>query len=125
MIYTDEFLRVEFEESEIAWVKIFTNNETKEISQLCEKTRARLFRAALVCEKAMIEFYKPEKVNWASFANYCPRVHIHIQARFKDDSFFPESMWGVKQREGAKRELKKPEFSRFLSERLSAEFGEK
>ena len=66
MIYTDEFLRVEFEESEVAWVKIFTNNETKEISQLCEKTRERLFRAALVCERAMIEFYKPEKTAWAS-----------------------------------------------------------
>ena len=35
----------------------------------------------------------------ASFANMLPRVHIHVMARYKEDSYFPEPMWGEKQRE--------------------------
>jgi diadenosine tetraphosphate (Ap4A) HIT family hydrolase len=35
----------------------------------------------------------------ASFANMLPRVHIHVMARFKEDSYFPNPMWGEKLRE--------------------------
>ncbi|MDP2894729.1 MAG: HIT family protein, partial [Sulfurimonas sp.] len=41
----------------------------------------------------------PTKINMASFANMLPRVHIHVMARFKDDSYFPNPMWGEKLRE--------------------------
>ena len=65
-----------------------------------EPARGRLFEAAFLIEREMISYFKPEKINWASFGNMLPRVHMHIQARFKDDEFFPEPMWGAKQREG-------------------------
>ena len=58
----------------------------------------------------MRKFYNPDKINIASFANYVPRVHFHIQARFKNDSFFPESMWGKKQRNA---DLNLPNFNEF------------
>ncbi|HHH72870.1 MAG TPA: HIT family protein, partial [Sulfuricurvum sp.] len=35
----------------------------------------------------------------ASFGNMLPQVHWHIMARFKEDSYFPEPMWGEKQRD--------------------------
>jgi diadenosine tetraphosphate (Ap4A) HIT family hydrolase len=35
----------------------------------------------------------------ASFANILPCVHIHVMARFKEDSYFPNPMWGEKVRE--------------------------
>lgn len=35
----------------------------------------------------------------ASFANMLPRVHIHVMARFEEDSYFPNPMWGEKVRE--------------------------
>jgi diadenosine tetraphosphate (Ap4A) HIT family hydrolase len=47
----------------------------------------------------MIKYYKPEKINIAAFGNYLPHVHIHVMARFLNDSYFPEPMWGTKQRE--------------------------
>ena len=47
----------------------------------------------------MLVYFEPEKINIASFGNYCPHVHFHIQARFKEDSYFPEPTWGIKQRE--------------------------
>ena len=49
----------------------------------------------------MLDYFKPDKINMASFGNMLPRVHWHIMARFNDDSYFPEPMWGVKQREGS------------------------
>ncbi|ARQ97392.1 HIT family protein [Campylobacter lanienae NCTC 13004] len=122
MIYSDEFIYIEVEPNTLPWVKIFTKGEFKEISHCDDDTRKRLFEAALECEKAMIEFYNPDKINWASFANYLPRVHIHIQARFRDDEFFPESLWGKKQRDSVIRDIKIDEFSKFLNSRLQRVF---
>ena len=122
MIYSDEFIYIEVEPNALPWVKIFTKGEFKEISHCDDDTRKRLFEAALECEKAMIEFYNPDKINWASFANYLPRVHIHIQARFRNDEFFPESLWGKKQRDSVIRDIKIDEFSKFLNSRLERVF---
>lgn len=123
MIYSDEFIYIEVEPNALPWIKIFTKSEFKEISHCDDDTRKRLFDAALECEKAMIEFYNPDKINWASFANYLPRVHIHIQARFRDDEFFPESLWGKKQRDSVIRDIKIDEFSKFLNSRLERVFN--
>ncbi|WP_279062291.1 HIT family protein [Campylobacter lanienae] len=123
MIYSDEFIYIEVEPNTLPWVKIFTKGEFKEISHCDDNSRKRLFDAALECEKAMIEFYNPDKINWASFANYLPRVHIHIQARFRDDEFFPESLWGKKQRDNVIRDIKIDEFSKFLNSRLERVFN--
>ncbi|QKG29672.1 HIT family protein [Campylobacter sp. RM16187] len=110
MIYQDEFINIERENSEIPWIKIFTNTPYVELSDCDEATRNRLFEAILIAEKTMIQFYKPKKINIASFANYLPRIHFHVMARFENDSFFPESMWGKKQREGS---LELPNFNEF------------
>ena len=123
MIYSDEFIYIEVEPNALPWVKIYTKGEFKEISHGDDNSRKRLFDAALECEKAMIEFYNPDKINWASFANYLPRVHIHIQARFRDDEFFPESLWGKKQRDSVIRDIKIDEFSKFLNSRLERVFN--
>ena len=123
MIYSDEFIYIEVEPNALPWVKIFTKGEFKEISHCDDNSRKRLFDTALECEKAMIEFYNPDKINWASFANYLPRVHIHIQARFRDDEFFPESLWGKKQRDSVIRDIKIDEFSKFLNSRLERVFN--
>ena len=110
MIYEDNLIFIEPETAEIPWIKIFTKTEFKELSDCDEATQIRLFETILECEKTMRSFYKPDKINIASFANYVPRVHFHIQARFKNDSFFPESMWGKKQRNA---DLNLPNFNEF------------
>ena len=122
MIYEDEMIYVQREEHEVPWVKVFTKAKFKELSDCDEATLAHLWRAVLQCEKSLREFYAPDKINIASFANYVPRVHFHVQARFKNDSFFPESVWGKKMRNG---KLDLPEFSQFaevLAVNLKMEF---
>ncbi|CAA6802361.1 MAG: Diadenosine tetraphosphate (Ap4A) hydrolase and other HIT family hydrolases [uncultured Thiotrichaceae bacterium] len=99
-IYQNAHVYIEVETSEIPWLKIFTQETHKEFSDCDADTRQEIFRLLDIIEKEMIAYFKPEKINIASFANYLPHVHWHIMARFKTDSYFPEPMWGEKQREG-------------------------
>ncbi len=97
-IFENKYIYIEIHESQNPWVKIFMQTPHKELSELDDKSRAALFDAAFLIEKEMLLYFKPDKVNWASFGNMLPRVHLHIQARFKDDAYFPEPMWGQEQR---------------------------
>ena len=99
IIYQNKLLRVEIEESEIPWLKVFTQEAYKEFSEVPMELRLETFRILDIIEKEMLSFYKPKKINIASFGNYLPHVHWHIMARFEEDSYFPEPMWGKKQRE--------------------------
>lgn len=109
-IYENKFIKILIEKSEIPWIKIFTQTPYKEFSQCDMRTRLEIFQCLDIIEKEMLEYFEPEKINIASFGNYVPHVHFHIMARFKEDSFFPEPMWGKKQREG---QLKLKDFDTF------------
>lgn len=106
MIYSDSLIYIELHESEIPWLKIFTHAPHKEFSECSKEEKKTIFEALDVIEKEMLAYFKPVKINIASFGNMLPRVHWHIMARFDNDSYFPEPMWGAKQREGF--ELKAP-----------------
>lgn len=112
-IYENEFIKILIEPSEIPWLKIFTQKAYKEFSQCDMRSRLEIFQCLDIIEKEMLDYFEPEKINIASFGNYVPHVHFHIMARFKDDSFFPEPMWGVKQREA---KLLLPSFENFIDE---------
>ena len=109
-IYEDDHFFIEIEKSEIPWLKIFTQTEYKELSDLPRNLRLKLFELYDIVEVEMINYFSPDKINMASFANMLPRVHIHVMARYKNDSYFPNPMWGEKQRE-AKLDL--PSFELF------------
>ncbi|QWU80527.1 HIT family protein [Campylobacter novaezeelandiae] len=112
MIYENELIYIEKENSQIPWIKIFTKEPYKEFSDCPSFLQEELFKKILACEKAMIQFYRPDKINIASFANYVPRVHFHIMARFKEDAFFPECMWGKQQRD--EKDLNLADFNDFI-----------
>jgi diadenosine tetraphosphate (Ap4A) HIT family hydrolase len=101
LVYEDHEIYVEKEESEIPWLKIFTKEPYKELGDVPPKLRLKLWETYDLIEYEMTHFYKPDKINMASFANILPHVHIHIMARFKNDSYFPHSMWGGKLREAS------------------------
>lgn len=100
IIYENAHFYIEKENSEIPWVKIFTKEPYKELSDMPKALRLELWEIYDIVEQQMREYYKPDKINMASFANMLPRVHIHVMARFKEDSHFPNPMWGEKLREG-------------------------
>ena len=109
-IYENENVRIEIEKSEIPWLKVFTQEPFKEMSEVPGHIKLEIYDLLECIEKEMISYYNPKKINIASFGNYVPHVHWHIMARFEEDSFFPEPMWGTKQREGV---LNLPDFEEF------------
>ena len=100
MIYTNPLIYIELHDNEIPWLKIFTHAQRKEFSQCVTEERMMIFDLLDIIEKEMISYFKPEKINIASFGNMLPQVHWHIMGRFKNDSYFPEPMWGAMQRVG-------------------------
>jgi diadenosine tetraphosphate (Ap4A) HIT family hydrolase len=99
IIYENENIRIETEESEIPWLKIFTQEPYKEMSQVPPEIKFEMYDLLDRIEKEMLNYYSPKKINIASFGNYMPHVHWHIMARFEEDAYYPEPMWGTKQRE--------------------------
>ena len=112
IIFQNDLIRVEIESSQIPWLKIFTQKKIKEFSQCDKKTKLAIFEALDIVEKEMLEYFNPDKINIASFGNYVPHIHFHIQARFKNDDFFPEPIWGKKQRDN---QLNLPDFKTFYN----------
>ena len=110
IIYKNDLIKIEIESSEIPWLKIFTNESIKEFSHCNDETKKEIWKYLDIIEKEMLNYFKPDKINIASFGNYVPHVHFHIMARFKEDSYFPEPMWGKKQRES---NLNLPSFENF------------
>jgi len=98
IIYENDLIKLEIEEHEIPWLKVVTKKDIKEFSSCDTQTKNEIWRCLDIIEKEMLEYFKADKINIASFGNYVPHVHFHIQARFKNDSYFPEPTWGKKQR---------------------------
>lgn len=112
LIYEESELYIEKEESEIPWLKIFTKEPYKELGDMPKELRLRLWEVYDIVEREMKLYYRPTKINMASFANMLPRVHIHVMARFEQDSYFPNPMWGEKQREANLKLPNEEEFHR-------------
>ena len=116
-IYQNARIRIDVEPAEIPWLKLFTQHPYKEFSECDKHTREEIWGLLDVIEREMLAYYQPDKINIASFANYLPQVHWHIMARFKNDSYFPEPMWGAKQREA---DLQLPDFTLFTQQLIHA-----
>ena len=99
IIYSTPDFYIEVHESEIPWLKIFTTAVYKELTDVPKPLRKTLYAVMEIIEEEMLSYYKPQKINIAAFGNYLPHVHIHVMARFTKDAYFPEPMWGVKQRD--------------------------
>ena len=113
VLFENKNIRVEVEPSEIPWLKIFTQHPYKEMSEVPGLVKFEIYDVLDTIEKEMLSYYQPEKINIASFGNYVPHVHWHIMARFKEDSYFPEPMWGTKQRTS---NLTLPSFETFCTQ---------
>ncbi len=110
--FENDLIFIEIEKSEVPWLKLFTKEPYKEFSECPKPVRAEIWRVLDIIEIEMLSYYKPTKINIASFGNYMPHVHFHIMSRFEEDSYFPKPMWGAKQREST---LKLESFDLFLT----------
>jgi diadenosine tetraphosphate (Ap4A) HIT family hydrolase len=125
LIYEEDELYIEVHESEIPWLKIFTKKPYKELGDMPKELRSRLWEVYDIVEFEMRRYFNPKKINMASFANMLPRVHIHVMARFEEDSYFPNPMWGEKMREGNVKLKDQELFYKELFEILNRDFSKK
>ncbi len=118
IIYEDSEFYIEKEQSEIPWLKIFTKEPYRELGDVPKELRVRLWEIYDIIEHEMRGYYNPKKINMASFANMLPRVHIHVMARFENDSCFPNPMWGEKLRDAKLNLPDEEEFYKLVREAL-------
>ncbi|MDK9693147.1 MAG: HIT family protein [Sulfurimonas sp.] len=117
-IFQNSDFFIEKEQSEIPWLKIFTKEPYRELGDMPKELRGRLWELYDIIEYEMRSYYRPKKINMASFANMLPRVHVHVMARFEEDSHFPNPMWGEKIRESKPTLPDEEEFNRRVKEAL-------
>ena len=98
IIFQNQHFYIETEPHPLPWLKIFTQTPYKELTDMPIELRSKLWELYYIVEEQMREYFQPDKINMASFANMLPRVHIHVIARFKDDAYFPNPVWGEKLR---------------------------
>jgi diadenosine tetraphosphate (Ap4A) HIT family hydrolase len=114
-IWQNDLIYLEVENSPNPWLKIFTHRKVKEFSSCTNQEKTQIWQTLDTIEKSMLDYYNPAKINIASFGNMLPQVHFHITARFKEDAYFPNPMWGEKLREA---NLGLPSFEVFLANTL-------
>lgn len=71
----------------------------REMTDLPVADRRYLMDVVLATETVVRECFRPDKINLASFGNMTPHLHWHIIPRWQDDAYFPEPIWGKRQRD--------------------------
>jgi diadenosine tetraphosphate (Ap4A) HIT family hydrolase len=61
--------------------------------------REHLMSLVFVVEEAVRQVMHPDKINVAALGNMVPHIHWHVIPRYKDDAFFPGSVWSPRTQE--------------------------
>lgn len=81
--------------------RVIASAHARENTDLLVDVRRRLLEVVLLCEEAVREVLRPDKVNLASLGNITPHVHWHVIPRREDDRCFPAPIWAPARRDGA------------------------
>jgi diadenosine tetraphosphate (Ap4A) HIT family hydrolase len=81
------------------FLRVIVNAHAREMSDLAPPVRLQLLQTVLAAEEVVRELLDPLKINLASLGNAVPHVHWHVIPRFADDAFYPQPIWGQRQRE--------------------------
>lgn len=81
------------------YLRLITKLHVAEITDLPLADRVQMWKLLEVLEGSIREICHPQKINLAQFGNMVPHVHWHITARWSDDRYFPESPFGMRQRD--------------------------
>ena len=66
------------------------------MTDLSHGAREHLMALVFVVEEAIRNVMHPDKINIATLGNMVPHIHWHVIPRYKDDAFFPGSVWSQK-----------------------------
>ena len=78
-----------------------------DMSELNSKDQILLMKEIIYVSKIVKKLFKTSKLNIEKIGNIVPQLHIHIIARYKNDSSWPLSVWVVKGKNYSKAALEK------------------
>ena len=78
-----------------------------DMSELNSKDQILLMKEIIYVSKILKKLFKTSKLNVEKIGNIVPQLHIHIIARYKNDSSWPLSVWVVKGKTYSKAALEK------------------
>ena len=88
------------------WVILIPKRKSiTDISELNSKDQLLLMKEIVYSSKLMKKIFKTSKLNVEKIGNIVPQLHIHIIARYKNDSSWPLSVWIAKGKSYTKEEL--------------------
>ena len=83
--------------SKFPWIILIPNRKNiTDLTELDLKDQNLLMKEIVYCSNLMKEIFKTKKLNIEKIGNIVPQLHIHIIARFNNDSTWPLSVWVVK-----------------------------
>ena len=78
------------------WLILVPRRENiREMFQLQVQDQGLLLAESANLGKAMVEYFKADKLNVAALGNMVPQLHLHHIARFEDDPAWPKPVWGA------------------------------
>ena len=81
------------------WIILIPKRKgVRDISELNIKDQSLLMEEIVYSSKLMKKVFKTLKLNVEKIGNIVPQLHIHIIARYKNDSSWPLSVWVVKRK---------------------------
>ena len=93
--------------SKFPWLILIPKRKNiTDISELNSKDQILLMKEIVFVSKLMKKLFKTSKLNVEKIGNKVPQLHIHIIARYKNDSSWPLSVWVVKGKAYSAKELK-------------------
>jgi len=69
-------------------------NDISEPFQLEATDYTQLHQESLLLSRALYSGFKADKLNIAALGNMVPQLHIHHIVRYKNDSAWPNPVWG-------------------------------
>ncbi len=81
------------------YCRVIWNDHIKEMTELAAEGRRHFMDVVFAVEVCVRDVLAPEKINLASLGNVTPHLHWHVIPRFRSDPHFPNTIWGIKQRD--------------------------
>jgi diadenosine tetraphosphate (Ap4A) HIT family hydrolase len=65
-----------------------------EVTDLSPELRERLWDEVMDVSERLKSYSRADKMNIASLGNVVTQLHVHVIARFRDDTAWPKPVWG-------------------------------
>lgn len=69
--------------------------DARDITDLTDEAQLQLMREISLASGALQTITQAEKMNVAALGNQVAQLHVHVIARFRDDTAWPNPVWGA------------------------------